>query len=108
MPPKKEILTKTRGKGVRWCCPHSDCPKCFRSELARNGHMTSHVRTYPRKPIEHGTARGYIMEIRRGEMTCGACRAAWNRYYRDLKAVVPEQDTGQIFVEGEWVDASDI
>ena len=35
--------------------------------------------TLPRKPqtkIEHGTNRGYAMELRRGKGTCKRCRKA--------------------------------
>lgn len=34
----------------------------------------------PRKPIDHGTPKGYLQELRRGYRTCASCRRVWRAY----------------------------
>lgn len=45
--------------------------------IARGLPPDAHAR---RKPIEHGTHRGYNQHVRRGEQACEACRTAHSVY----------------------------
>jgi hypothetical protein len=44
-----------------------------------------------RKPIEHGTYRGYQQHRRRGEETCPPCRAANTAYHQEWRTGQPEE-----------------
>ncbi len=66
------------------------CPQCgweSASKMAVWGHIG---RKHKKEgaPFQHGTPAGYQKHMRRKEVSCPACKAAWNRYYRKYRARV--------------------
>ncbi len=59
------------------------CGATFPSALAKAGHTGKHSRVL--KEIEHGTYRGYMMELRRKIPRCAACKTAWTEYQKNRR-----------------------
>lgn len=75
-------------------CPEKNCTAKFPDRYAMAGHIGSaHRKTLV--PIEHGTAKGYIMHLRRkepfpedsGKESCG-CREAHATYQRERREAI--------------------
>lgn len=85
---KKRETTRGFRHGTVWSYRKHKCrcEDCIQAAIEDGRHGRAKPKALHGAPIEHGTRKGYLLEVRRKLPTCAACRKANAEYTRSLTA----------------------